>query len=64
MPLNLPPSLRVYGNMSNTPQEQREVDNEGDNQGCPQPHIFSGNLIFQILVANPAPQLGKTFVSY
>lgn len=64
MPLDLPPFLRVYGNMTNTPQEQREVDNEGNDQGCPQPHIFSSNLILQVLVANPAPQLGKILISY
>jgi hypothetical protein len=51
------PEFIAQRDISSNPERQREVEDHGDQEGCPYPEIYSEDALDEVLFTDPAPIL-------
>ena len=63
MDTEAPPTLRIHRQIALTPEEERDVENDGDEESEPEPEVLAANTLVGVPRANPTPVLYTKLVS-
>ena len=63
MDTEAPPSFRIHGQIALTPEEEWDIEDDGDKKSEPEPEILAADTLVGVARANPTPVLHAKSVS-